>query len=282
MKQIFINIPVDDLEKSTQFYLALGFTENSLFTGENQKCVIWSDSNRKVLTEYLFNIRNKRNKSISRTKEHLIDCYAYCSKHLKGNIKDYGLGSLLRDYILYDPTHSINDVFYSFQKTKSGSINYITKLYNERILTNGISPSNILSLKVENTNQQLVELKSVFTRNLILIDCWATWCIPCRNQIPYLDSLNKLMADKLQIISLSADENISKWYTWLSKTNHTNNSIAQVHAPDGFKNIFFKRLNISSIPRYILINNSGVLLNTEMPFPDQKEKIIKIINSFTK
>lgn len=44
MKQIFINIPVDDLEKSTQFYLALGFTENSLFTGENQKCVIWSDS----------------------------------------------------------------------------------------------------------------------------------------------------------------------------------------------------------------------------------------------
>ena len=44
MKQLFINIPVSDLEKSMQFYLALGFTLNPLFTGENQKCMIWCDS----------------------------------------------------------------------------------------------------------------------------------------------------------------------------------------------------------------------------------------------
>ena len=44
MKQIFINIPVNDLEKSMQFYLALGFTINPLFTDEQQKCMVWSDS----------------------------------------------------------------------------------------------------------------------------------------------------------------------------------------------------------------------------------------------
>ncbi|MEY3921982.1 MAG: hypothetical protein RL634_1743 [Bacteroidota bacterium] len=44
MKQIFINIPVSDLEKSMQFYLALGFTINPLFTDEDQKCMVWSDS----------------------------------------------------------------------------------------------------------------------------------------------------------------------------------------------------------------------------------------------
>ncbi len=43
MKQIFINIPVNDLEKSVQFFLALGFTINPLFTDEHQKCMIWSD-----------------------------------------------------------------------------------------------------------------------------------------------------------------------------------------------------------------------------------------------
>ena len=44
MKQIFINLPVNDLEKSLQFYLALGLTLHPLFTDEQQKCVIWSDA----------------------------------------------------------------------------------------------------------------------------------------------------------------------------------------------------------------------------------------------
>ena len=44
MKQVFINIPVSDLEKSTLFYLALGFTINPKFTFENQKCMVWSDA----------------------------------------------------------------------------------------------------------------------------------------------------------------------------------------------------------------------------------------------
>jgi len=44
MKQLFINLPVADLEKSVTFYLSLGFTLNPLFTGKDQKCMIWSDS----------------------------------------------------------------------------------------------------------------------------------------------------------------------------------------------------------------------------------------------
>lgn len=43
MKQIFINLPVEDLEKSMSFYAQLGFTNNPLFTGENQKCMVWCE-----------------------------------------------------------------------------------------------------------------------------------------------------------------------------------------------------------------------------------------------
>jgi len=44
MKQIFINIPVNDLDKAQQFYVALGFTINPLFTDDQQKCMVWSDT----------------------------------------------------------------------------------------------------------------------------------------------------------------------------------------------------------------------------------------------
>ncbi len=41
MKQIFINLPIKDLDASQAFYRALGFSEHALFTGENQICMKW-------------------------------------------------------------------------------------------------------------------------------------------------------------------------------------------------------------------------------------------------
>jgi len=43
MKQLFINLPVEDLEKSAIFYNQIGFTNYPLFTDSNQKCVVWSE-----------------------------------------------------------------------------------------------------------------------------------------------------------------------------------------------------------------------------------------------
>lgn len=43
MKQIFINLPVKNVENSMNFYKALGFTVNPLFTFDDQKCMVWSD-----------------------------------------------------------------------------------------------------------------------------------------------------------------------------------------------------------------------------------------------
>lgn len=43
MKQIFINLPVKNVETSMNFYTQLGFTNNPLFTDEDQKCMVWSE-----------------------------------------------------------------------------------------------------------------------------------------------------------------------------------------------------------------------------------------------
>jgi predicted lactoylglutathione lyase len=43
-KQVFINLPVNDLQKSIAFYEAIGFTNNPQFTDETAACMIWSDT----------------------------------------------------------------------------------------------------------------------------------------------------------------------------------------------------------------------------------------------
>ncbi|HEV7330225.1 MAG TPA: VOC family protein [Flavisolibacter sp.] len=43
-KQIFINLAVKDLQKSVDFYTALGFTNNPQFSDDTGKCMVWSDT----------------------------------------------------------------------------------------------------------------------------------------------------------------------------------------------------------------------------------------------
>ena len=43
-KQIFINLVVADLQKSMDFYTALGFKNNPQFSDETAKCMVWSDN----------------------------------------------------------------------------------------------------------------------------------------------------------------------------------------------------------------------------------------------
>ena len=43
-KQIFINLAVNDLQKSMDFYQALGFTNNPQFSDDSGKCMVWSEN----------------------------------------------------------------------------------------------------------------------------------------------------------------------------------------------------------------------------------------------
>src|SRR5678815_3705457 len=41
---------------------------------------------------------------------------------------------------------------------------------------------------------------------VVLVDCWATWCGPCRAEIPDLVALQEKYRDQLQVIGISQDE----------------------------------------------------------------------------
>lgn len=43
-KQIFINLAVTDLQRSVDFYTALGFVNNPQFSDDEGKCMVWSEN----------------------------------------------------------------------------------------------------------------------------------------------------------------------------------------------------------------------------------------------
>jgi predicted lactoylglutathione lyase len=105
-KQVFINLAVKDLQKSMDFYTALGFTNNPQFSDDSGKCMVWSNSiSVMLLTHEKF--AGFANKPIADTKSNAAALFSLTTESVdeinrmmanglneggteQGEMKDYG------------------------------------------------------------------------------------------------------------------------------------------------------------------------------------------------
>lgn len=99
----------------------------------------------------------------------------------------------------------------------------------------------------------------------VVIDVWATWCGPCKQQAPYFEKMAlKYKSTKIQFVGLSLDEDIKKWFI---DAKSKSKSTLQIHINDRIA--FGKNYSMESIPRFILIDPNGKFINAKMPQPEE-------------
>ena len=61
-----------------------------------------------------------------------------------------------------------------------------------------------------------------FQGKTVLLNLWATWCVPCRKEMPALDALQgKLGGDKFEVVAVNIDtRNLDKPKAWLERGRH--------------------------------------------------------------
>lgn len=74
-KQVFINLPVKDVQASMDFYSKLGFINNPQFSDDNSKCMAWSESVFVMLLDH-DKFTNFTNKPLANTKTHIAGLYS--------------------------------------------------------------------------------------------------------------------------------------------------------------------------------------------------------------
>ncbi|MBB6498945.1 TlpA family protein disulfide reductase [Pedobacter cryoconitis] len=111
-----------------------------------------------------------------------------------------------------------------------------------------------------------VSLKSLRGK-YVYIDVWATWCIPCKMEIPFLTKVEEDYKGKnIHFVSISVDKmaNQAKWHDYV-KDNKLQG--IQLLADKDFKSDFMMKFNVNSIPRFILIDPNGKIVSGDAKRP---------------
>ena len=105
----------------------------------------------------------------------------------------------------------------------------------------------------------MIHIKDEVAKNrLTIIDFWASWCGPCRQDIPYMIELyNEFHPKGLGIVGVSLDNDHDAWTTAIDKLGMPWPQMSDLKYWD---NAAAKMFNISSIPHTVIVDQQGKIL----------------------
>lgn len=125
-----------------------------------------------------------------------------------------------------------------------------------------------LDFKYEDKNGKMVSFSDLKGK-VVLIDTWATWCGPCKVEIPHLKKLEEEMKGKnVHIVSVSVDEEKDK-DKWKKMIADENLGGIQLFA-SGWSEIT-KYYKITGIPRFMLFDKEGKIITVDAPRPSSPD-----------
>ena len=131
-------------------------------------------------------------------------------------------------------------------------------------------------------NQKVAKTKSEDLRvKYVYIDVWATWCGPCRAEIPHLKKVEeKYHGKNIEFVSISVDvdKDHEKWQKFVVEKQLGG---IQLFADKNWNSDFIKSFGINSIPRFILIDPNGNVVKADAPRPSSAT-LVELLDGLVK
>ena len=103
---------------------------------------------------------------------------------------------------------------------------------------------------------------------LLFIDIWATYCPDCRKELPTLEALQEdYKTEPITFVSISVDRDKEAWKAMVKEKKLCG---IHLYASPETKELFKELYDLRSIPRYMLIDEKGNIINANLPMPSDK------------
>jgi len=147
------------------------------------------------------------------------------------------------------PLTNVNSDLFSFDPARHGS--KLRSELQEQALANSIgkqAPDFTLT-SVAGKEVKLSDLQG----KVVLLDFWATWCTPCRSEMPIIELLHRQFKDKGLVVLGIDDEDTATQKEFLEKSDFS--FVSLIEARKQVSNQF----HVSGLPTTVLIDQQGTI-----------------------
>lgn len=190
---------------------------------------------------------------------------------IKNEMKDPALksiqaGNVMTTFVRFYNTDSIDDLMTDFlalckDSTKINQVNTI--LEKKKKIAKGMPAPNFETVDVNNNHVNLSDFKGKY----VYVDFWASWCGPCKQEIPYFKTLTSDFNGKnIAFLSVSVDAKKDAWEKAIVTHDLFGNLLYA-----GSNDIIRNEYMVYSIPRFVLIDPEGNFVDSNAPRPSSEE-----------
>ncbi len=203
--------------------------------------------------------------------------YSYIRDSISNTENRYKIAESEIHGVFAESGENMKEAFEIYREIAADSENFKeneTTYNNLAKLLPGVMPPDF---EMQNEAGDAVRFYDVIGKGKVTyIDFWATWCGPCCAEIPYMEKLAEHYKNnsKIELISISLDDNKNKW---LEKLERDKPQWRQFIIPDNFNSDFAKEFNVTGIPRFMLFDADGKIIdiNARRPSDDNIKEILE-------
>ena len=209
-------------------------------------------------------------------EDETLDKINFILTHFKGQkVREYEIGmtviSHIRNAGLQD-TSRIEPLFRQYVRNAE-----LVKVHNDLCAKMTSETDKILqqaangkkkcpSFKFKDINGKEVALED-FKGKYVYIDCWATWCGPCKAELPHLKKLEEKYKDRnIAFVSISSDRDIEAWKKMVKL-----DKLGGVQLNIGTDQSFHLAMKVNAIPRFMLVDPEGYFVSDNAPRPSNSQ-----------
>ena len=123
-------------------------------------------------------------------------------------------------------------------------------------------------------NGKMISLKS-FRGKYVLVDFWASWCGPCRQENPtVVAAFNRFKDKNFTVLGVSLDDNKAKWLKAIQ-----DDKLAWTHVSDlkQWESIVVSLYQFQGIPYNVLIDPDGKIIASELRGDDLEKMLASVL-----
>ncbi len=143
----------------------------------------------------------------------------------------------------------------------------------ENTSENNVATALLSPTSLYDVDKKVFDFREITAKHKVTyVDFWASWCGPCRGEMPASQDLRAAYQDKdVNFVYISLDENADDWMN-----ANTKFALPAGHSfliPNASQSSIPAQFALNSIPRYMLIDSTGNVVNDNAPRPSESGMI---------